>query len=250
MTDEELAAYYPTDYWGAEDQPSVQWIRSSQAEKVTFLRACGLRSGRILDVGCGAGFFLRALDPASFDRYGVEISPQAAKSAERSLGPGGVFTGTLIDAGFSESTFDVVTLWSTLEHTDQPRANLIEVRRILKPGGTLIVQMPNIASLQARLFRGKWFALDAPRHRYHFSPDTLAALLAATGFKPYQTTFFSKAHNAHAFRQSLKAVLFGTRVKLAGRTAFLLSLPFIKPVDLAMSALRRGATLTVAAYAD
>jgi 2-polyprenyl-3-methyl-5-hydroxy-6-metoxy-1,4-benzoquinol methylase len=248
MTERELTRFYPRDYWGG-DEPQLDWIRSSQKEKTDFVSACGLNGGSILDVGCGAGFFLRALDESKWNRFGVETGEEAAKAAGRALGEGHVFTGTLIESDCADAVFDVVTFWSALEHTNQPRASLIEARRIIKPGGSLVVQVPNAASYQARMFHGKWFALDAPRHRYHFTPQTLNALLHETGFKLYRTTLFSKAHNAHALRQSLKSLLFDESISRASRVAFYLSIPFIKPIDWMMTALGKGATLTLAARA-
>ncbi len=243
MTDRELASFYPRDYWGAE--PTDKWIRKSQAEKTSFLQAYGLLSGTILDVGCGAGFFLRALDADKWNRCGVEIGEPGARAATSALGAGRVFKGTLIEAGFDDATFDVVTLWSALEHTNEPRANLVEARRVLKETGTLIVQVPNVESYQTRVFGGDWSAMDAPRHRYHFNQRTLSKLLSETGFKVSRSTLFSKSHNAHALRQSLKAKMQG--VGPIGRVPFLLSIPFIRPFDWAMTALGHGATLTVAA---
>jgi SAM-dependent methyltransferase len=248
MSDAELARYYPDDYWGGPE-PTEKWIADSQSEKTSFVVRCGLRAGRILDVGCGSGFFLRALDPKSWDRFGVELSQAAAEAGEKALGKGHVYAGTLADAGWDNAWFDVVTFWSALEHTNAPRANLIEARRIIKPGGTLIVQLPNASSYQARFFGGDWFALDAPRHRYHFSLSTLERVLSETGFQIYQTSFISKAHNSHALRQSLKTRLFGGDSSGPKRLLFYLSIPLIKPFDWILSVRGKGATLTIAARA-
>jgi SAM-dependent methyltransferase len=247
MSDDELALFYPSDYWGGE--PTLDWIRKSQAEKTRFLAACEPRSGRILDVGCGAGFFLRALDPTVWDPFGIETGKAAANAAERIIGVGRIFNGTLIDSACEDDYFDVVTFWSALEHTNEPRDNLIEARRILKRSGTLIVQVPNAASYQARWFGGDWFALDAPRHRYHFTAATLTRLLGETGFQPFRSSFHSKAHNSHALRQSLKSKLYSPSASAMQRAAFLACLPFIKPFDFLMSSFKHGATLTVAARA-
>jgi 2-polyprenyl-3-methyl-5-hydroxy-6-metoxy-1,4-benzoquinol methylase len=248
MTERELARYYPRDYWGGEE-PTLDWIRSSQKEKTDFISACELKGGSILDVGCGAGFFLRALDQSKWRCFGVETGEAAANAASRALGEGHVFTGTLAESACADEVFDVVTFWSALEHTNEPRANLIEARRIIKPGGALVVQVPNAGSYQARMFDGDWFALDVPRHRYHFTLPTLDTLLRDTGFKLYHTTLFSKAHNAHALRQSLKLTLLNENRSAAGRALFYLSIPFIKPIDWLMTTLGKGATLTLAARA-
>lgn len=249
LSDSQLSRFYPEDYWGAEDQPSQTWIESSQAEKTRFLSDSQLTAGKILDVGCGSGFFLRALDPAKWERFGVETSEAACAATVRALGSGRVFTGSLTLSEWPDSSFDVVTFWSALEHTNEPRANLKEARRITKPGGSVIIQVPNSASYQARWFGGDWFALDAPRHRYHFNLPILERLLSETGFKVYRAIYSSKAHNAHALKQSLKLKLLSNGSSIGRKSLLYLALPFIKPFDAAMSAIGKGATLTVAARA-
>ena len=248
MSETELGRFYPDDYWGGPE-PSPNWIASSQSEKIQFLSRCGLSGGSILDVGCGSGFFLRALNSGKWDRFGVELSASASTTTEAVIGSDHVFTGTLTESAWEDSRFDVVTFWSVLEHTNAPRMNLREARRIMKTGATLIIQLPNAASFQARAFGGDWVALDAPRHRYHFTAPVLNRLLSETGFEVYRTTYFSKAHNSHALRQSLKAKLGTSGSSALSHVVFYLSLAAVKPFDSMMSALGRGATLTLAARA-
>ena len=248
MSEAELGRFYPDDYWGMPE-PTQQWVYSSQREKTRFITRCGLDGGRALDVGCGAGFFLRALDGRKWDRYGVETSAAASRLAESHIGTGHVVTGTLIGSSWPDSRFDLVTFWSALEHTNEPRTNLQKARSLLKEGGTLVVQLPNAASYQARLFAGDWVALDAPRHRYHFTLPVLQRLLSETGFEVYRSTYFSKAHNSHALRQSLKVKLGMNDSSAPNLARFFLSLALVKPIDSAMTVFGRGATLTVAAKA-
>jgi len=248
MSESELAPYYPKDYWGEEDPPSPQWITSSQREKTEFLRKCEITGGRILDVGCGAGLFLRALDADAWERFGVETGAEACRLAAGALGAGKVLSSGLAEARLATGSFDVITMWSALEHMNHPRSILVESRRLIKPGGTIVLQVPNSTSYQARVFRGNWFALDVPRHRYHFNLPVLDGLLSEAGFRIYRTTYFSRAHNAHAFRQSLKTTLRAVETK-AGFAAFCLAIPLIKPIDFVLTILGAGATLTVAARA-
>lgn len=248
MSETELGRFYPDDYWGMPE-PTEQWVYSSQYEKTQFVTRCGLSGGRVLDVGCGAGFFLRALDRSKWDRYGIETSAAASRLAESHIGTGHVVTGTLIGSSWPDSRFDMVTFWSALEHTNEPRMNLQKARRLLRKDGTLIVQLPNAASYQARLFDGDWVALDAPRHRYHFTFPVLERLLSETGFEAYRTTCSSKAHNSHALRHSLKVKLGMIDSSALSHLRFYLSLAVVKPIDSAMTAIGRGATLTVAARA-
>jgi len=249
MSDAELSLYYPEDYWGETKPPSPRWIESSQREKTEFLRKCGLTGGKIMDVGCGAGLFLRALDAECWDRFGVETGSEASRLAAEALGADRIFNSSLIEARpGTAAAFDVITMWSALEHMNHPRSNLAEAKRLIRPGGTIIVQVPNAASYQARMFKGDWFALDVPRHRYHFTLPLLKRLLSDSGFRTYRTTLFSKAHNTHAFRQSLKTALRAGESR-GGFGVFCLAIPLIKPVDFILTMLGSGATLTVAARA-
>jgi SAM-dependent methyltransferase len=249
LSDSELAHYYPTDYWSENDEPSLAWLRKSQWEKTRLLSRCRLTGGKILDVGCGAGFFLRALEGADWERYGVETGGPASDSARRSLGRDRIRTCDLVQARFEDDAFDVITFWSALEHMNDPRLNVEEARRIIKRGGSLIVQVPNAASYQARFFRGDWYALDAPRHRYHFDITALDRLLRDNGFSIYFKTVRSKTHNTHSLRQSLKTRLAAGNPGL-GFAIFCLAVPFIKPFDHLMTLAGQGATITVAARAE
>jgi len=248
MGERELGQFYPHDYWGMPE-PTEQWISSSQSEKVGFITRCGLQSGNILDVGCGTGFFLRALTANSWDRFGVEASAVASRLAEAKIGDGHVFTGSLTELSAEDSRFDVVTFWSALEHTNNPRINLEKARRLLKEGGTLIVQVPNAASYQAQIFEADWIAFDTPRHRYHFTYPVLERLLSETGFEVYRKSYFSRAHNSHALRWSLQARLRTRKSSALSRARYYMALAIVQPIDSTMSALGRGATLTVAARA-
>ncbi len=237
MSDSDLSEFYPDHYWGEE--PSEDWIRKSQSEKTAFLAGCA-SAGRILDVGCGSGYFLRALDEQKWDRFGVEIGLEAVSAARMHLGEDHIVEGSLVGSGFDNENFDVITFWSALEHMNHPSSALAEVHRILRSSGTLILQVPNGGSYQASWFKGNWFALDAPRHRYHFSKPVLERFLNDNGFAIERITFVSREHNAHALRQSLKSTL--------SRVPYLLIRPLTTPVDRLLSTLGRGATITLAAH--
>ena len=83
MTEDELAAFYTENYWGEAGEPSQSWIESSQADKTKLFFQREAEGERILDVGCGSGFFLRALDSNKWERFGVDISEEAVKAARR-----------------------------------------------------------------------------------------------------------------------------------------------------------------------
>jgi SAM-dependent methyltransferase len=238
----DLARFYPDEYWGESAEPDHAWIVRSQREKTSLVERHRPGGGRLLDVGCGAGFFLRALDARRWERWGVEISPRSARAAEAHLGAGRVAAGRLADGPFEPASFDVVTFWASLEHVSDPRGDLARARDLLRDGGLVVVQVPNFASYQARRYGADWFALDLPRHRWHFSPETLWRLVGDAGLEPVETRYRSETHDAHALKQSLKSRLVARPAPL-GRLRYYAAAPFLKLVD----RLAGGATLTVTA---
>ncbi len=145
-------------------------------------------SGSLLDVGCSLGLFLRWARQAGFETAGVELSPPAAKFARERLGLN-VHCGTLQDAPFAPASFDVVTFWDVLEHVADPYDNLRRARELIKPGGLLVVRVPNVGFhlLRTRLMRlirrDGFTGLDARNHLNHFTARTLRALLERAGFR-------------------------------------------------------------------
>jgi 2-polyprenyl-3-methyl-5-hydroxy-6-metoxy-1,4-benzoquinol methylase len=135
------------------------------------------QSGALLDIGCGSGGLLQTLRGADWKLYGVEISPEEARRAEASSGAQ-VFVGEILDAPFSESSFDVITGFHVLEHVSRPNDVIAKLWNWLKPGGILYLHVPNVEALEARIFRSYWYGLELPRHLYHFSPSSLSRLFA------------------------------------------------------------------------
>lgn len=191
----EVGQHYPPEYesyvTGSQTQhqswlyrQAVQYGITKRAHFVT----CFKKSGRLLDIGCAAGIFLSGFlekphqPKPDWDLYGVELNEYAASKARDFYGLN-VFTGTLEQAKFGDAFFDGVTLWDVLEHLHDPSSTIQEIRRILKPDGYLIMRIPNGASLDAREFGQYWAGLDAPRHLYVFTPQTIHQMLSQNGFE-------------------------------------------------------------------
>lgn len=185
----EMAAHYPPEYESyTAGSAGASWLlrqafRYGHVKRTRFVTRFR-RTGRLLDVGCATGEFLgsmRAL--GGWEVTGVEVNDYAARIARETYGLD-VRTGTLEQAAFPTSQFDVVTMWDVLEHLHEPLASVREIHRILKPDGLLLARVPNLASRDARLFGRFWAGLDAPRHLFVFSPATLRRLLEAGSFRP------------------------------------------------------------------
>lgn len=185
---DEIGEHYPASYVSYGDYrattPSglLRMAYDYGMRKRTRYVTRRVAGGRLLDVGCAAGLFLVAMrELGGWQVEGVELDAATAAYARESYALP-IHTGTLEQAALPAACFDVVTLWDVLEHLHQPTQSLLEVRRILRPGGWLVLRVPNLASWDARLFGESWSGLDAPRHLSVYSPATLRATLEKAGF--------------------------------------------------------------------
>ena len=137
--------------------------------------------GRALDIGCGNGRFLDRIRRHGWDVVGVDTSAAAAAAARESFGIT-VHVGPLEEAPIEERSLDFVHMSHVLEHLPQPVTTLLRVARLLRPGGRLYVETPNVESLGFRWAGQYWFALDAPRHLWLFGAATLPRALVQCGF--------------------------------------------------------------------
>jgi len=134
---------------------------------------------RVLDVGCGSGVLLARMQALGWQVQGVETDPGAVAAARVRGVP--VQAGTLEQQAFPDGHFDAVHSAHVLEHVPDPLALLRECHRVLKPGGTLVILTPNVASWGHRRFGAAWLNLDPPRHLVLFSMATLRAAAERSG---------------------------------------------------------------------
>lgn len=137
--------------------------------------------GRLLDVGTAGGSFLSVAKQTGWDVAGCEPNRWMCDWGNKHYGLQ-IVPGTIFDMKLPNASFDVVTLWDVLEHTPDPKATLQECSRVLKPGGLLVVNYPDISSLVARLMGRRWVFLLSV-HLYYFTPETLRKMLEELGFR-------------------------------------------------------------------
>ncbi len=204
---DDLSAFYE-GYRGEEGkrflnrvESVVKFFRRRRARAVNRLFP---RPGRVLDIGCGRGQMLRELKSMGWECFGTEFPGQASKSL-----PFTVYEGDLAELKLQPQSFDAVTLWHVFEHLKNPFSALDEIGRILKPGGLLVISVPNIESIQAKIFGRNWIHLDLPRHIYHFSPHSLSRALQTGDFTVLDLRHFSAEYGMSGVVLSLGAALTG-----------------------------------------
>jgi SAM-dependent methyltransferase len=181
---DDLDQFYPASYrpHQARSDSLAGWRGRGLAKKADLVRRAFPSGGRLLDVGCGSGEFLALFqDDPRWSLHGLEPSPQAGRLA-RDLTGSPVTIATLQDARLPAGSFDVVTMWHVLEHLPYPLPALTRAKRLLRPGGLLVLCCPVADSCQARLFGSYWSGFDLPRHLVTFSRPSLDRALRAAGF--------------------------------------------------------------------
>ena len=160
------------DYAGEE----MLYIKTFR-KRIKFIERFTKPFGKVLDVGCAAGYFLSVAKEKGWECSGIEPSYPIAQIAKKRLPGTKIHIGLVDDAPFEKESFDVVTLWDVVEHTLNPVSFVKKAVGFLKPGGLLIVETQNVDSLFARILGKKWQHFKLEEHLYHFSPYTLRILL-------------------------------------------------------------------------
>lgn len=169
-------------------------LRAFDRRRLSFLARAGAHPpGRLLDIGAGRGRFVAQARAAGWDADGIEPSARGVAGG-RAQGIELQQAG-IEDAALTPASLDAATLWHVLEHLDDPGAAVERIAGWLRPGGLLLVGVPNLASIQARAGGARWYHLDVPRHRTHFTVDGLHALLRRHGLEPVATHHVLAEHN-------------------------------------------------------
>lgn len=202
---EELAAFYTETYYTADSgkAPDITRLRTESdaaveernwrsktiyADVLAYLGETVGATGRVIDVGCGTGEFVSFMrDHAGWDAFGIELAPDAvALAGDRGLD---VRQGTIEDVGCEfGGDFDALTMFNVLDHLLDPWEALGTAYSLLRPGGVLIVQVPNDFSrlqqaVQQQLGGRRWW-VAIPDHLNYFNFDSLEETLSANGFNP------------------------------------------------------------------
>jgi SAM-dependent methyltransferase len=209
-TQQEYARYYASD-----EVYSVEAYSRRAESRIPFYlsrlrqieQALG-RKGRLLEVGCGTGRFLKLANDAGWTVCGTEISEAFQSYAGQAFHLDVRLAPSLADARFPKESFDVVYCAHVCEHLLDPMASLLEMRRVLKQGGVLLIEVPNqFRSLRDRLRRwairisgargeGKLYTryISSVHHVFFFSPKTLGAMVQQAGFSVSKVKTYENDH--------------------------------------------------------
>ena len=157
----------------------------SETHRINFFKRLK-REGRVLDIGCGYGYFLYACRLFGYNVHGLEVSEWAYRYGSEKLKLP-VSLGDIEDVHFEAKSFDVITMWHFLEHTFDPRRYIRRASEWLRRDGILIVDVPNYRGTDAMKTWNTWQGWDVPFHLYHFTPETLKRILIKFGFRPIKS---------------------------------------------------------------
>ncbi len=179
------------------------WMKSGlkrDADALRFMTLTGAANGKLLDVGCGGGRFLRRMKSRGWSVEGTDFDEQATTKVTSKYGIK-TYVGDLPHCQLQADTYDVITLSQTIEHLYDPLTTLRECLRILKPGGLLVMTTPNVESIGAAEFGPAWRGWEAPRHLHLFSVASLSRLTQRAGFNIDEARSYS-AGSAVVYRVS------------------------------------------------
>jgi SAM-dependent methyltransferase len=189
-----MSKYYQSDDYISHSDSSkgllnklYKVVRDLMLKRKTrhLLKATGLKTGKLLDIGCGTGYFAGAMKAEGWEVTGIEPDQNARKLATSLFGFNVIGPDQI--SSLTSKSFDCITLWHVLEHFNDPVKYFSEISRLLKPGGLCVVAIPNSSSYDAEKYGEFWAAYDVPRHLWHYNPVTFNRFLEKVGFWCYQT---------------------------------------------------------------
>ena len=164
------------------------WADAHRRVHRRVLAQMGSSGLRILDVGCGLGYFVKEAMLSGADAHGCEISKSAVHYAREVLGLSTILPGRVEELPYQPNSFDLITLWDVVEHLTNPLPMLTAVHRLMSPGGTLFIQTPNVrfhkisALLKHRLGNSDPSLMEPCDHMNNFSRTSLSRLLSLAGY--------------------------------------------------------------------
>jgi 2-polyprenyl-3-methyl-5-hydroxy-6-metoxy-1,4-benzoquinol methylase len=206
-SESEIEGLYRSDYFserydGGIDPDSSQYKKrlSGERHRTKFIKSIK-RSGHLLDIGCGYGYFLDASRREGYKVQGLDVSEWAAQYAVEKLGLS-MTIGKIGDVHFPSRNFDIITMWHSLEHIPNPHMALQRAKSWLKKDGIIVIDVPNYEGTDARKIWHEWDGWSLPYHYWHFTSKSLKQLLSCHGF----TVIKHKDYHSDVVKENLKRI--------------------------------------------
>lgn len=185
--------------------------------------ATGLKSGKLLDIGTGTGYFPNIMIQSGWEAEGIEQDKETRDYAASKFNFTVHDTPALYD--LPEESFDAITMWHVLEHVHDLDGYLKKIHSILKAKGAFVVAVPNHTSFDQEYYKEFWAAWDIPIHLWHFNPSTMSKLMERYGFKvekivpmPFDAAYVSMLSEQYKSGSKLPGLLKGIRFALKGKS--------------------------------
>ncbi|HAX62314.1 MAG TPA: hypothetical protein DCX95_07170 [Elusimicrobia bacterium] len=186
----DLKKYYTENYYFATDSVTGGYdnyladkenLLKTFTKRISFIENY-IKPGKMLDVGCAFGFSLIAAKNRGWDVCGIELSDFASDIAKKQ--GFNIFSGTIEESPFQNGYFDCITMWDLLEHTIDPKKELLKTNQLMKNGGILTLSTPDVSSFLEKITGRHWLGYQSPKqHLFYFSPKSISHLLKNTGFE-------------------------------------------------------------------
>ena len=192
------------DYIDMEDPEYLKEAkgRLAQAEIILKRIAKFKKTGKILDIGSGPGFFLDQAKREGWEVQGADLSRWSRDYAKEHFNID-IYQGSLTDAHFPDRSFDVIVMNDVIEHLEDPKSVLKEIRRILKNDGVIYISTPDIKSFLSRFLRAKWWGINK-YHLFYFSKKTMERLFDEVGFKSLRYSSYPRIFSFNYWVMRLK----------------------------------------------
>lgn len=211
---EKIGAYYKSDEYYSHQENKKGFIpKLYEAIKKVNLKhklkiaTNGLQVGKLLDIGCGVGDFIHIAEQQGWDCLGVEPSDDAKAIARKRI-KANIINSEVLEE-IPDETFDVITMWHVLEHVDDLKWQVEQLRRLIKPNGRIVIAVPNYKSYDGQFYKELWAAYDVPRHLSHFSKQTITKIFKTKGLElkrtekliwdAYYISYMSEQYKHHKF---------------------------------------------------
>jgi len=186
----------------------------------------------VLEIGCGNGMKLAIYQKYGMKTYGLEPYLPKVGDRERKLG---IEKKSVKDAGYKENSFDYIILKEVLEHVPDQELVLSRAYSWLKPGGKLIITVPNTKGLWRNMFKENWYGYDVPRHFYNYNPKNLAENVKRFGFKIKKIRIYDMPYmfdGSLKFKYPKNNIIFSNITKIIA-----------VPISLAVTNLKKGSLI-------